>query len=220
MDLLWGTGVGHLHDAAAQPGGLDEQAGHRPRLVLPQRLPRGACLLGFLLDVPAAVVGEAERAPAAGLLGLDQALVGELLQGRVDRAGAGPPGAAAALLDLGHDLVPVARAFAQQRQDRGAHVAAAGLRPACLAGRARPPAAPVPAEVTGSTRSAGAARSARAGWPLPGAFRASGAPLPRPAAPARAMPAAHPADGALDLAQHAGHRPEHLEEARIEVPGR
>src|SRR5262249_23477798 len=181
-------------------------------------------LLGVLLDVPAAVVGEAERAPAAGLLGLDQALVGELLQGRVDRAGAGPPGAAAALLDLGHDLVPVARAFAQQRPDRGAHAAAAAgaaLGPRRRAGGPGPPAPPVPAEVARPPRAAGSPRapgSPWAGWPLPGALRPSEPALPRPAAPARTVPAAHPADGALDLAQHAGHRTEYLEEAGVEVP--
>src|SRR5262249_38553391 len=149
-----------------------------------------------------------------------QALVGELLQGRVDRAGTGPPGAAAALLDLGHDLVPVARAFAQQRQDRGAHVAAAGLRPVRRAGRARPPGAPVPAGVARPTRAARAGRPAGPGARWRGAVGPSEPGLPGPAAPARPVPAAQPADGALDLAQHAGHRTEYLEEAGIEVPGR
>src|SRR6516225_1690787 len=93
----------------------------------------------------AAHVGQPEGAPAAGFFGLDQPLVGKLLQGRVDGARAGPPGATAALFYLGHDLVPVARALAQQRQDRGTDITAAGLRPARKSGRPRPPAAPRPA---------------------------------------------------------------------------
>src|SRR6516165_10530036 len=60
----------------------------------------------------AARLGQAERAPAAGFFGLDQPLVSKLLQGGVDSARAGPPGATAALFYLGHDLVPVARALA------------------------------------------------------------------------------------------------------------
>src|SRR6266516_2028390 len=177
MDLVGGAGVSHLHDAAAQLRGLDEQARYLPGLVLCHRLPRRACLLRVLLDVPAAGVGEAERAPAARLLGFDQALV-------------------------------------QQGQDRGAHIAAAGLRPACRARRARPPGAPRPAEAARPTG------PARAGWPLPGAFRPPEAPLPRSAAPARAMPARHPADGALDVTQQPGDGTEYLEETGIEVPGR
>jgi hypothetical protein len=87
-----------------------------------------------VFDVLPPLGGEPERAPAAGFLGLDQALVGKLGQGRVDRSRAGPPRPATAFLDLGHDLVTVARALLQQGQDRGADVTAAGLRPAGRAG--------------------------------------------------------------------------------------
>src|SRR5262249_2816821 len=83
-----------------------------------------------------------ECSPASGLLAHDQALVGELGQRGIYRSGTRPPGSAAALLDVGHDLVAVARALPQQRQDRGPNVAAAGLRTprrACGTGRSRPP---------------------------------------------------------------------------------
>src|SRR5579863_9958275 len=129
VDLLWRALAGHLHDGAAQPCGLDEQAGYLPGL-LRHRFPGRAGRVRVVFDVAPPLAGEPERAPAAGLLGLDQSLIGKLGQGRVDRSGTGPPGAAAALLDLRHDLVPVARALQQQGQDRGPDVAAPGLRPA------------------------------------------------------------------------------------------
>src|SRR6516225_4560096 len=132
----------------------------------------------------AARLGQAERAPAAGFFGLDQPLVSKLLQGRVDGARAGPPGAAAALFDLGHDLVPVARALAQQCQDRGTDIAAAGLRPARKSGRPWPPAAPRP---TGTAR------------PLPETARPALAPAPRPAPPARAWRTCQHAQGVPEV---------------------
>src|SRR6202034_4033231 len=157
-DLLRRAGVRHLHDAAGQPRGLGEQPGRLPRLLLGPRLPRAACLVGGLLDVGTPGVGQAERAPAVRLLAHDQALVSELGERRVDRARAGLPRAAAALPDLGHDLVARTRALQQQRQDRGPHVTAARL------GRAR------------GARGTGLAREAA---PSPQA-----APLrPKPAAP-------------------------------------
>src|SRR6516225_11184642 len=134
----------------------------------------------------AARLGQAERAPAAGFFGLDQPLVSKLLQGGVDGARAGPPGATAALFDFGHDLIPVARALAQQRQDRGADITAAGLGPARKSGRARPPAAPRPA---------GTAR------PVPETGRPAVPPAPRPALPARARRARQHAQGAPEVTE-------------------
>src|SRR5262249_4626018 len=182
----------------------------------PHRLPRRARHLGVLLDVAAPLVGEAERAPAGRLLGLDQPLVGELLQGGVDRAGTGPPGAAAALLDLGHDLVAVARALAQQGQDRRAHVASPGLGPGRRLGWPGP--APRPAR---PPRPAEAARLARdPARPRPAGLLPPEGMLPRPARPARAMPGGLRADRLLDMAQHLAQTAKCLEETGIELPGR
>src|SRR6185437_7598264 len=204
VDLLRRAFAGHLHDGAAQPRGLDEQAGHLAWLVR-HRFPGRAGGLRVVLDVLAPLVGEPERALATGLIGLDQALVGELGQGRVDRSRAGPPGAVAALLDLGHDLVAVARALEQQGQYRGAHVAAARLRPAGRAGWPPwPPSAP----------SAGAARSA---VPLPRTLRPGAPPVPRPAARAVAVPGRHLPDRAADLSEQSL---EGLADPGIEPPGR
>ena len=84
-------------------------------------------------EVPSAVarrparLGQREDAPAGlGVGGLDQPFVLELLERRVDRAGARRPVAAAALRDHLDDLVAVHRLLGEERQDRGADVAAAG----------------------------------------------------------------------------------------------
>src|SRR5215469_2825334 len=201
-DLLGRAGVSDLHDPAAQPGRLGEQARHLPVLLLGGRLPGAARHLGVLLHVLAARIGEPERAPAAGLLAHDQALVGELRQRGVHRSGTRTPGSAAALLDLRHDLVAIARAFPQQCQNRGPHVAAPRLRTprrACRTRRSRPPAAPLPAE---------------AAAPVARAFPAAGLPVPRRAAPvaARRGPGAAPY-----LAEQVGRASEYLEQAAVEV---
>ena len=73
----------------------------------------------------------------------DQALVLELLQRRIDRAGARAPDAVTALLDLLHDLVAVARLLGEQQQRRRADVAAARLA-AATARSARSEAGPNP----------------------------------------------------------------------------
>ena len=52
-------------------------------------------------------------------------VVGEQLQGRVDRSGAGLPGAAGALADLADDLVAVHRLLGEDREHGGAHISAA-----------------------------------------------------------------------------------------------
>src|SRR6202040_3276909 len=65
--------------------------------------------------VPARV-GESEELAALALLRADQPFVLELLQRWIDRAGARTPDAVAALLDLLHDLVAVARLLGEQQQ--------------------------------------------------------------------------------------------------------
>jgi hypothetical protein len=79
------------------------------------------------LDVRAAGLGEREGLAAVRLLGADQALVGELLESRVDGAGAGLPAARAARGDILDDLVSGAGLLGEQREDCGADVAALGL---------------------------------------------------------------------------------------------
>src|SRR4029079_3991790 len=101
-------------------------------------LPRDAERLAVLLDVGAARIGELEGAPSGALVAAHQALVLELGERGVDRPGARAPDAAAALLELLHELVAVARLLLEQQQDRGADVAA----PRALAA----PAAPAGAE--------------------------------------------------------------------------
>src|SRR5204863_500893 len=75
-------------------------------------------VLGSLLGLGAAGLGEGEPLAAFGLLGGDQALVLEQLQGRVDRAGARPPDAAGAALQLLDHLVAVHGALDQQGEHR------------------------------------------------------------------------------------------------------
>ena len=95
---------------------------------VPRRAQLGLVGLGVVL----ALVGQHVAAPAAALAGLgpDQALVLQLLERRVDRAGAGPPDSPAALADLLDDLVAVHRLLGQQGQRRRANVTAPGPRPA------------------------------------------------------------------------------------------
>src|SRR5918995_398569 len=144
--LLVRADPGHLPGGHRQLGELVAEAlGDRPRSV-PLLLPRRLTLAR--LDLGAAGLGEREQPAPAGLVRRDQALVGEQLQGRVDRAGARPPHAAGALLDLLDDLVAVHRPLREQCKHGRADVAAPG---------AAPPAPAVPA------RSEGACRPAEAG---------------------------------------------------------
>ena len=100
---------------------------------------RGAARLGQREDAAARFRGG----------GLDEAFVLELLERGVDRAGARRPVAATALGDHLDDLVAVHRLLGEERQDRGADVAAPGApagpedRPAEAGGAVH--AAPVPA---------------------------------------------------------------------------
>src|SRR5207247_8742064 len=100
-------------------------------------LPGGRPVLAALLQVRAAGVGEGEQLAPVGLFRADQPLVLELLKRRIDRAGARAPQALAALLDLLHDLVAVARLLGEQQQGSCARVAAASLA-AAPAGAATP----------------------------------------------------------------------------------
>src|SRR5258708_4122783 len=79
----------------------------------------------MLGHVTAASLGERVRAPfPGGGLQHDQALVLQLRERRIHRPGARPPEAAAAIGDLLDDLVSVHRLLGEQRQRRGAYIAA------------------------------------------------------------------------------------------------
>jgi hypothetical protein len=213
-DLLGRACVRDLHDAAGQPGGLGEQPGRLPRLLLGPRLPRAARHLGVLLDVGAPGIGQAERAPAVRLLTHDQALVGKLRQRRIDRARAGPPGAAAPFPDVRHDLVAGAGALPQQRQDRGPHIAAASL---CWAGGSGGAGAPGRA---GETRPSPPAAPLRAGTAAPGpAALGVGGCLSPGAALAPAAACEYQGLGPPQMANQAARAAQHLGQAGIDVPG-
>ena len=98
-------------------------------------LPGELCLRGFRL----ARLRQRERAAAIDLGGLDQALVLEHLEVRVDRPGTRAPQAPAHLLEPAHDLVAVGRPVAQGGE-YGRTDGAAGHAPS--AAPAATPAAP------------------------------------------------------------------------------
>src|SRR4051812_47757340 len=102
-------------------------------------LPGLAELVRVLLDVAPPLVGEVEDLAAVGVRRGDEALVLQLLQHRVHRAGARPPETAAALPELIHDRVAVARLLREQGENGGADVAATP-----------PPATAVTAPATGA----------------------------------------------------------------------
>ena len=83
----------------------------RVALVVLLRLP-GRLLLAAFGELLATLVGQLERAAALtlGIDRVDQALVLELCQRGVDRAGAWAPATVAALLETLHQLVAVHRA--------------------------------------------------------------------------------------------------------------
>ncbi len=82
-------------------------------------------LVGVLLDVATTVVGEAQEPTTVDLAPLDESLVLELLDGGVDRAGAGLPRAPGALGDLLDELVAVHLVAREDVEDGGADVTAA-----------------------------------------------------------------------------------------------
>src|SRR5262249_34514895 len=94
-------GEGDVADQLAHLGCL---VAHVAAHLLPRRW-----LLAALLHVSPTRVGDLEQLAPVDLLGANQALVLELLKRGIDRAGARAPGPLAAVLDLLHDLVAVAR---------------------------------------------------------------------------------------------------------------
>src|SRR5436305_10500874 len=108
LELRFVAGAQHL---GGRERDVLEQAGDRFRLVADvarERLPGGAELVAVRFDVLASGGGQLVRAPSLRFLCAHEALVLELLQRRIDRAGAGAPGAVAAVLDPLHELVAVA----------------------------------------------------------------------------------------------------------------
>ena len=81
-------------------------------------------------------LGQRERPASVAVLDRDEALVLELLEGRIDRAGARAPATAAALAELLHDLVAVHRLLGQEGQGRFADRAATRVESAA-SGRGR-----------------------------------------------------------------------------------
>lgn len=118
-------------------------------------LPRSPTL-GGLLGLRPTRVREPERLAALVLAGLDESLVLQLAQRRVDRTGAGLPGTARAFAELLDELITVAWAFREQQQGRVADVTAPGPATASTAASARP------AERSRSERAAGTERTLRA----------------------------------------------------------
>src|SRR4029079_7546825 len=94
------------------------------RAAVGERRPDAGHLVRVVGEVGAPVLGEPEGTTSALVVPLDQSLVLELADRRVDRAGARAPGAAGALADLLDHLVAVQRTVGEQRQDRPPHVAA------------------------------------------------------------------------------------------------
>src|SRR3954447_1237942 len=113
-----------LLDRGPEPCRRPHERLHPGPRALVRDLPRLLQLLGVLLDVPAAGVGELEDLAALGVARGDQPLVLQLLQDGVHRPRAGPPQATAACGQFGHHRVAVSRLLGEQGQDRRAHVAA------------------------------------------------------------------------------------------------
>ena len=104
---------------------------------------------------------QVEHPAAFGLVGRDETLVLEGLEGGVDGAGAGPPHPAAAFGELGDDLVAVHGLLGQQGDDGGPDVAPAGSRPPAEGGIAEPRTeAPMTAEPAGAAPTPTAAPAA------------------------------------------------------------
>src|SRR6478735_7948729 len=200
--LLGGAGRDDLphpaHDLADEWHEVVGTAGGAGRLLLGRLLegpPGGGHLLGVLLDVGATRVGEAQQSPALDVAALDEAFVLELLDGRVDRAGARLPRTVRALGDLLDELVAVHLVAREDVEDGGADVAASGAGSAASAElRAEAGSAEVADEVGDPRGRAGAATAAGAGssGTAPGATTGSEAGAVALASPA-AAPVAVPA---------------------------
>src|SRR3954454_6785754 len=124
LALLGGARRDDLHRRGAELHHQIAQLAGFLREAAADGLPGLAELLATRLDVLGARVGEGEHAAGAFLRRLDKALVLELGQRGVDRSGARAPDALAALLDLLHERVAVARLLGEEQQDGGADGAA------------------------------------------------------------------------------------------------
>src|SRR3954447_20167376 len=113
-----------LHRCREPSAAVHQREDPLTRAVL-AHLPGLVQLVGVLLDVAPALVREVEDLAPVLVGRRDQTLVLQLLQDRVHRAGARPPETAAALTELVHDRVAVARLLGEQREDGCADVAAA-----------------------------------------------------------------------------------------------
>src|SRR5690606_31143894 len=157
-ELPRAAAVDDLHQGRGGPAGEVEQLGPVLADVRPHVLPGSPQLVAVLRDVGAAGLGEPEGLLALRLLRDHQPFVRELLERRVDRAGAGLPAALAAFGDLLDDLVAVAGLLGEEREDRRADVPALGLpasgeppraelEPAPERGERPAPAVPMPVTV-------------------------------------------------------------------------
>src|SRR5579859_2682592 len=182
--LCRGADLGDLHGrhghSGDQPAQFERVAAHAAGHVVP----RCADLVGVRGHVLAPLAGQqVALAPALGRLRLDQALVLQLLEGRVDRPGTGLPHAAAALGDLLDQLVAVPGLLGQQGQRSGADVATADPRPAAEPTALTGPRAEPPAHRAESGR---AERAAVPAWSPGPPAPASTSPPPDPGLLARA----------------------------------
>ena len=121
--LVCRAGLADLEDRGHEAACRLAKAAHAG-VALRRLFPRRR-LVGSLGDRGPAGVGQAEDLLAGGLLGGDETLVGEQLEGGIDRAGAGVPRAAAARREFLDDLVAVHGLLGEQPQDGRANVAAA-----------------------------------------------------------------------------------------------
>src|SRR5829696_2503225 len=92
-----------------------------------QTQPNRTSLIGVLVYIRPAFIGQCERTSPTFLVCADESFVLELLEGRIDGAWTGLPSTAAAFGNLLDDLVAVHRALRQYREDCGSDVTPAGL---------------------------------------------------------------------------------------------
>ena len=165
-ELVLRARLGDLHGGDRQRLGGVAELMELTRGALADGLPRRAHPLTVGLDVGGALVGQRERLAPVVLGGTDEALVLQLRQRGVDRAGARAPDAAAALLELLHQAVAVAGLLGEQQEDRGADVtaprtpaatAAAMVRAAGPTARTAEPRTPAEAEPGTAARPAASA---------------------------------------------------------------
>jgi hypothetical protein len=163
-----------------------------------------------LLHVVAALVREPQEPTPVDLSPLDEALVLELLDGRVDGAGARLPRSAAAVGDLLDDLVPVHLVAGEDVEDGGPDVTAASARSSRARGLLGPERRSAeaadevvdprrrarPAATHATPRTFGAAPPAEAGHPV----RSAHAPTAASMATRATVSAARPIAAALSVA--------------------